>query len=205
MRPLALALALLLSTPALALATEAPTLPSYDADDIAAMKDGDVLREVTSGEPNRGDALGLVHAPAADVQAVLLDWNRLDEWSPAAYDVMIARQEGEHTIVSGSTDVPWPISDRTWEIRTLAQDRAVGDQPAWVLSWSYVEGSGNLDDTFGYWLVYPLPEDPEWTLVRYVVNADAGIPIPDSVINWATNRTLPALFRNLGERVAGTR
>lgn len=186
-----------------AFATEAPALPAYSASELQAMKSGDVMTSVVSGEPNRGEAVGVFRAAPDRLQSVLLDWNQLDTWSPAAYDVRITGQDGDAVLVSGMTDIPM-LPDRSWQIRTTSAQRTVGGQPAWVLSWTYVPGSGNLSDTFGYWLVYALPDDPEWTLVRYVVNADAGLPIPDSIINWATNRTLPTLFARLAERVGAT-
>jgi hypothetical protein len=189
--------------PAAAQASEAPALPAYTAGQLEEMQGGEVMTSVEAGEPNRGEAVGVFRAAPEQIRAVLLDWDRLDTWSPAAYDVRITGRDGDAVLVSGMTDIPM-LPDRSWQIRTTSGEQTVGGVAAWVLSWTYVRESGNLDDTFGYWLVYALPEAPEWSLVRYVVNADAGLPIPDSIINWATNRTLPTLFARLAEQVGAS-
>ena len=51
---------------------------------------------------------------------------------------------------------------------------------AFIYRFDYVHGTGNIDESFGFWVLYALPDHPEWTYVRYVVNADPGIAIPQA-------------------------
>ncbi|MFT4702331.1 MAG: hypothetical protein ACI81R_000015 [Bradymonadia bacterium] len=182
-------------------ASAAPSLGRVDSGVLTELENGEVLRSVVAGTPNHGEALGKIEGTVAEVAATLMDWNTFDQWSPSAYDVRVVGEEGAQTRVAGATELPWPISDRTWHIMTRAESLTVDGQECWSMSWTYVAGSGNLEDTSGYWLACPWPHDASASIVRYVVDADAGIPIPNSVINWATNRTLPTLFERLNEQV----
>jgi hypothetical protein len=55
-----------------------------------------------------------------------------------------------------------------------------------------------MDDVNGYWLL--TSHSSGCTLVRYVINADLGIWLPDAIINWATRSMLPGIISGLRDR-----
>ena len=96
--------------------------------------------------------------------------------------------------------MPWPISDRRWEINSERSEQTLDGVESLVTEYVYIEGSGNMDEMHGYWVVQPWPDDPEYTLVKYVVNADLGVALPRSIINWAARRMLPGIIDGLQGR-----
>ena len=181
-------------------AQEAPEPPRLDDDDVAELMQGEVIRDLERGEVFRGEVVGMIQAPVSELSAILLDYENLEEWSPAAYGVEILEQTGNEMLISGNTSLPWPIADRNWHLEVQHQNTQFDGQECFVNQWSYVHGSGNLDENYGYWLLCPYAADASYTVLRYVNHADPGIAIPNAVINWATRRALPDLIENLAER-----
>lgn len=184
----------LLPSAAAAQSVEAPTQPSLSADEVASIESGEVVVHTRRGTPNRGEVVGLVCAPISEVWAIVRDFNNLHRWYPDMEDSqLIATGHGR-----GQTNMPWPISDRNWEIAATQGEQTVGGVSSYVATFDYIEGSGNLEEMFGYWLVR------EWdngcTMVRYVLNADLGIALPSSIVNWAARRMLPGIITGLRDR-----
>ncbi len=199
-RRLALAALSLLFFAAPALATEAPAVTPLSAEQAAELMDGETIRDVDSGVPVRAEVVALIQAPMHQLAEIIVDYDRASEWAPATPELGVSGRDGEAYLVTGVTALPWPIANRTWTMRAVFGEREVEGHSAWVDVFQYVEGSGNIDDSFGYWLLLPWPEDPSYTYVKYVVNADPGIALPDFVIRWATGNALPGLIEALSER-----
>lgn len=175
-------------------------LPRLDAADYEELLEGNAIRGVSGAEVHRGEVIGMIRAPVDELAAIILDYENLGEWSPAAYDVRIIERTSSSMVVEGKTRLPWPITDRTWHNRATHGAETVGGIECFVNRWQYVPGSGNMDDTYGYWLLFPYHADPTYTVIRYVGYADPGIALPDFVIDWATRRALPDIIANLRER-----
>ena len=184
--------------PALASAQETPAIPSLSADQIAEMRDGEVMVSTQRGDPNRGEAIGIVCAPIDELWEIVLDFDNMHRWFPDMLVSDIVSRDGEGAVGYGETNMPWPVANRTWQARTVPGQRTIGGVEAYVAVYEYVDGSGNMDEMYGYWLL--TPADDGCTLVRYVVNADLGIWLPDVIINWASRRLLPGTVEGLGER-----
>ncbi len=91
--------------------------------------------------------------------------------------------------------LPFPLVDRNYTVRL--EESPVGDE-GWVLLWSYVEGSGNVKDTRGGWLVEAIESGSR---VTYHVFTDPGGLIPKWAVNKLSLRTLPDVLRALADRV----
>ena len=61
----------------------------------------------------------------------------------------------------------------------------------------YVQGSGNLVDVQGYWLLLPWGDDGSQSLVRYHVAIDLGTWLPDFLLEWSTENFLPMKIQGL--------
>ena len=179
---------------------ESPRVPNLDADEIEELMDGDAIVDTERGEGvNRGDVIGLIHAPMDEVWEIVQDFENLDRWFPDMQDTELVGSD----LGQGGTNMPWPVADRRWQIELDREEGRVVDGITanvawWTCNQDYEDS--NVDDTYGYWLVYTWPDNPEYTLVRYVINADLGIWLPDPVIRWATRRLLPGMVEGLQER-----
>ncbi len=195
-----LAVVVVFSVPALSY--EAPSLADLSGERMAELLEGKKLTSVRGGSAgtNRGEVVGLVEAPVDELAVIVRDYENIPLWSEALVFCDVISENGAVQIVEGETQLPWPLVNRTWRIRSEAGNRDVEGTTAWVNMWTHEEGHGNIDDTYGYWMLYPLPDDERFTVVKYVVNADPGLAIPDFVLNWATNRVLPELIEGLAER-----
>jgi hypothetical protein len=192
--PVSLVLALTLLAVRAANAQEAPSQPSLSAEQIAELEAGEVIVHTQRGAMNRGDVVGLVCAPLDEVWAIIRDFNQNHTWYPDMLEsTLVASGRGR-----GVTDMPWPISNRNWEIEMSQSVEDVGGIESHVGRYQYVQGSGNLEEMYGFWLVRPWPNG--CTLVRYVLNADIGVALPSGIINWAARRMLPGIVTGLRER-----
>lgn len=180
--------------------SEAPTIRELDASETAELMSGEVIRSVERSRPLRAEVIGLIEAPRDELAEILVDYLEIPEWAPATEDVVIVGTEGDCTFIEGTTKVPWPISDRTWRMCSRGGVEIIDGQEAFVYRFHHVEGTGNIDESSGYWVLYTLPDEPSWTYVRYVVHADPGIAIPQAILRWVTNGALPELISGLRDR-----
>ena len=191
-------LAFLLLSPAYA--SEAPEYTPIPARRVEALQNGEVIRDAVRGTPNRGYVIALIQAPPQELFEIVSDYPRIPQWSRPLRRAAIISSSGNERVIEGETELPWPISNRNWRIRSVSSTPTIQGQSALVNSWTYIPGSGNIRDTFGYWLIMPWPENPQYTYVKYVINADPDMSVPDTILNMITRRTLPQLISNLRDR-----
>jgi len=65
--------------------------------------------------------------------------------------------------------------------------------------WSYVKGSGPINDARGYWRIEPFNESH--VLVTYTTTMDAGALVPGWIERSLTKSSFPDVFKNLRKRV----
>lgn len=195
-------LAALLALPVFGSANEVPSLMPLTAEQAADLLDGGVIRNVVRSNPMRAEVIALVEAPAAELAAIVADYSTAVEWAPSIGACAVTGSDGDALLVDGITELPWPITDRSWQMRSVIGYQQVNGTEAYVQAFSYVPGSGNIVDSFGYWLIVPWSENPAYSYVKYVVNADPGIAIPEGIIAWITRSALPTLIEKLTERHA---
>jgi len=180
-------------------AVEAPSYTPISEEDADDLRNGGTLVEVQRGSPNRGQVIGLIRAPHDELFELVLDYETIPQWSSALVECTVHENEGGRMLVQGVTAIPWPLRNRHWFIESRNGSQTVDGHEALINAWTYVPDTGNINDTFGYWMLMPWPEDPEYTYVKYVVNADPGMALPNGILNWATRRALPDLISGLGD------
>ena len=175
-------------------ANEVPTPISRTQFTAAAA--GEVLIEAQRGTPNRGQVIGFVAAPLADVVAIVIDTNTHSTWFPDTVESRTIERNGSTGISSGVTHVPL-LRDRTWTITGNHSRPRYNGVQCDLVEYDYVADSGNMNDLFGYWLMCP---EGEGTVVKYVINADLGVWLPGAVVTWAQRRMLPGIISGLQAR-----
>ena len=183
-----------------ALAQESVTAIVLDDELEAELLDGDHYIDTETGRLNRGEVIGLVRAPMQDVYDIIMDFDNESEWFPDEEESEILRTEGDSIIGRGRTNVPWPIADRHWEVRTTPSTETLNNVECYVIRFEYIEGSGNLDEMHGYWVLRPYGDNNEFTLVKYVLNVDLGIALPRAILNWAGRSMFPGIIDGLNDR-----
>jgi hypothetical protein len=200
-------LALLIGLTSLAAASRAqpvPVVPSLSRAQLARLEAGDVLVEVVGRERPVSDTLALIDAPPPLVLEVIEDFDHYTEFMPDFTESEIVGREGEYTHCRMVVATPWPMEDRRLTVRTRSGSLQLDGVDALYSDWDYVEGSGNVVDTEGYWLLLPWGEDGQRTLLRYYLVADLGTWIPDFLISWANENMMPNTIAAIRNRLAAT-
>ena len=143
--------------------------------------------DVQVGRPSHGVIVGIVAVPVEQVLDIVMDCDRSDRWFPDLEDTRVVGPGR----CAGTTDLPWPISDRVWEIDTFAE----GGADRWEARFAYVEGSGNLGSLHGRYVLERL--DAGRTRVTYEGWVDLGFWAPQPLVAWATARVLPGILAGI--------
>ena len=197
MKTLGLALALCLPTVSV-LAQTTPVTPLELSElQMAVVLSGGHLESHEAGQRVHAEIIGLLHSPVQTVFDTIMDFDHEDEWFPDERNTRIVRVEDGRTYGRGETNMPWPITDREWEVFATTADETLGGVECKVIRYQYVEGTGNLDAMDGHWLLVPYGDNAEWTILRYVIDVDIGVALPRAVVTWGTTSVLPNMVENL--------
>jgi hypothetical protein len=189
----AAAVALLSSTAAVA-AGRCPDLAGRED----AVVRGEVLITLTEfpgSDAKEGCVVGYIPASPDAVMTILRDAASYDEYMPRVERSDVSTGSDGALLNRQELDLPFPIGDRQFTI-VLTEQRS--DDGAYRLGFTYVEGSGNIKDTRGHWLIEPWRDGSR---VTYVLWTDPGGAIPKWAVNRASRRTLPDVVAALRERV----
>jgi hypothetical protein len=193
----ATAAALLASVPALE-ATQCPD-PAGREDAIVRGEVLITLTEFPGSDAKEGCVVGYIPASPDAVMAVLRDAGSYDEYMPRVERSDVSTGSSGELLNRQELELPFPIGDRQFTI-TLVEERSPDGSRK--LIFDYVEGSGNIAETHGHWLVEPWRDG---TLATYVLWSDPGGAIPKWAVNRASRRTLPDVVRALRARVVDRR
>lgn len=145
----------------------------------------------------RGVGIIRVLAPADIVFAVVTDYDGFDRFMPMVRDSArrgVRGEHGERVVVYQSLDLPFPISNRHFEIEVETRDEQT--RRGWRClesRWAYVPGSGNIAEGYGRWEV--LEDGAGRALVAYVAFVDPGGRLPGWAFSWATRQGLPRILQ----------
>lgn len=181
-----------------------PQVPSLSYEQVQALNEGEILVEVINAEVPIGDVLGIIDGTPQAVLEIITDFDNYEDFVPYMAETEILQYDGETYTCRGVTDTPWPMDDRLWTIQAWVGEREVDGMNLLLSTWDYVPGTGNLEDTEGYWLLIPWGADGSQTLVRYYIIADLGTWLPDFILVWATENMLPGLLEAIRERAEST-
>lgn len=188
------------------IATTASAQPTVRAialssSEMSEIDDMEILVEVeVEGTTIEGVITARVNALPEDVWAVVSDFGNQDQWVPDMENASV-EGSGERVVGYAETNLPFPLSRRTWSINLYNRAETVAGIESYVSTWTYIEGSGNMNDNQGYWLIQPHPTDDGASLVRYEFIADTGIRAPDGIERNQTQRTLPGIIEGLRIRI----
>lgn len=159
----------------------------------ARIERGEVLVTLQQNDDvNRGVATGIIQAPMSDVVPLVEECWKYGDWRDNIKDTsLVSRSSDERVVCAGTAKVPFPARDRDGHFNVHNHTRELGGVESFVSTFSYIEGSGNLGDMFGYWILQPYGPNNEHTLMRHVLNVDIGGWLPDFLVRWATRSTLP--------------
>ena len=185
------------SAPARGIVDDACPDPAGHEDAIVG---GEVLIKLTDfpgSAAKEGCVLGYIPASPDAVMAVLRRAGDYDQYMPRVSKSDAAPGEGGVILNTQEVDLPWPIGDRHFTVRLVEERSKDG---GYSFKFDYVKGSGNVEDTRGYWTIEP------WnggSRVSYVLWTDPGGAIPKWALNRVSRRTLPEVVVALRERVRG--
>jgi hypothetical protein len=133
-------------------------------------------------------------APADIVFAVVTDYDGFERFMPLVRDSKRLGERGGRVIVRQSLDLPFPISNRHFEIEVESRDQQT--RRGWRClesRWWYVPDSGNIAEGSGRWEV--LEDGSGRALVAYVAYVDPGGKLPGWAYSWATRQGLPRILQ----------
>ena len=179
---------------ALPAGAETPAPRPLTEANIKKLEAGGQIVQVTSEGGNRGEVVGVVNAPTAQVWRLLMNYDDYRRWFPDQKESKTVSRQGSISILQGVVDLPWPFTNRSFKIRDTNVTSTVGGETHYHNGWTYVPKSGNIVDTTGFFYVSPFKGDPNRSLVRIVIKADFGIPVPDFVLAWGSRRMFPRII-----------
>ena len=173
---------------------ETPAPRTLTEANIKKLEGGGQIVQVTSDGGNRGEVVGVVNAPTAQVWRLLMNYDAFVRWFPDQKESKTVSRQGSTSVLQGVVDLPWPFTNRSFQIRDTNVTKTVGSETHYHNGWTYVPKSGNIVDTTGFFYVSPFKGDPNRSVVRIVIKADFGIPVPDFVLNWGSRRMFPRII-----------
>lgn len=173
---------------------ETPAQRPLTEANIKKLEAGGQIVQVTSEGGNRGEVVGVVNAPTAQVWRLLMNYDDYRRWFPDQKESKTVSRQNGISILQGVVDLPWPFTNRSFQIRDTNVTTTVNGETHYHNGWTYVPNSGNVHDTTGFFYVSPFKGDPNRSLVRIVIKADFGIPVPDFVLAWGSRRMFPRII-----------
>ena len=171
--------------------------PSSSAGDRRRLARGEILTQtwkLKGTDIGTGRARGVIHAKPERVFAIIADVNRYREFIKRVVDSRVVRDGGTSYDFFYKIDMPWPLSDHWFLTRNV--HRIDEQRRVYRRSWKLLRGSFRRNE--GYWQVEPWPGGR--ALVTYSVVLQPRSAIPQFVINYVTEKSLPRSIQNLRDR-----
>jgi ribosome-associated toxin RatA of RatAB toxin-antitoxin module len=132
-----------------------------------------------------------VHATAAEVMAVVADFEAYPEWvgNLEEVEVLARDRRGRGSRVAFRLGTPW--GEQAYTLAYRYQPRDAG------MSWTYVEGS--LEDLAGSYALEPAGDGT--TRVSYQLEVALGMPIPGFLMRQAAKQIVRSALGDLKRRV----
>jgi Polyketide cyclase / dehydrase and lipid transport len=196
------------ATPATAARGDAPPAvpPAPSVLEAARLAAGEVL---LSSRPAGSRSLaeevgrGIVQAPPERVFAAVTDFAHYQEWVPFVKR-SDAETESDGSVVSfESLELPFPLGRRYYKFRARTSVVGSGEARVWRTWWSYLPGSGNVDDHRGWWVL--VPAGAGRTLGTCSLFTDPGRGVPAWALHRGTSMTMPYIFSALRQQIHRSR
>ncbi len=171
---------------------------------LSGLEDGSIRSSTIAYKPDSvrwGRAIGIVHAPLADVLSVVEDYGGYQTFMPHFKTSKVLSQRGKSALVYMQASV-------AKNTMNLWAQMKVGPKPnegeTRIIEGKMVEG--NMDTFMARWEVTAI--DANRTLVAFQLVMDPKLPLPDSFVSaeneTATKKTIKALRQLLADRLKKT-
>ena len=157
------------------------TLTETEKADLAAGKS--VRKQVKHSTGGRGIAVMDVNASTDKVWAVINDFPSYPNWIKELETIDVYEKSGAHTKVHFVLNVLF-MDVEYWIDHT---QRPNSNALTWELDYGR---HSDLDDSTGYWMVYPSPADPAKSRVEYTVDIRLSGWVPGMVQEMLANKGL---------------
>ena len=137
------------------------SLTSTDVQQLASGKP--VFKQVRAGNGGRGIAVFDVQASEQTVWGVISSFEKYPVWIDGLAKCDVYKKDG-NTIYADFVISTWGVEVQYYIEHDYAPEKGY---LTWALDYSR---ESDLDDSTGYWLVYPSPIDPTKTRVEYSVD-----------------------------------
>lgn len=177
-------------------ATQCQTLNSVPADLLAkATAEPLITMETQPGSSLRvSTVVTRIDAPIELVFGIVTDHDAFARMFDEVRQSLTVGAEGTRRIVYMDIDMPFPVSNRRYEIELDQSRSGPAERPCWESYWHYLPGSGNIEANHGRWEL--IGEGPS-TWLAYVAFVDPGGHVPSWTINWATRKVLPRMIESV--------
>jgi hypothetical protein len=193
-------LTVMAATSALAEPVKVPTVT--DAEKAKLEKGEAVIHELkpVDGKGVAFESYGVIDAPTTEVWPVLRDCSQFSKFMPRIKSSSIKMFSGE-ALCAVELELPWPLTNLWSDTKSIYTE----DDPPGHYSrvWSLVRGTYKRND--GSWTVVPWGKNNEKTLIRYAVDSDPKMIIPDPILRSAQTGALPDVFKAIRKRVIEVR
>ncbi len=182
-----------------------PSQPVITEEQTEKLRAGEYIIELEhEGNVVTGWMLALVQDPINEVVPLLARCWEYSRWQDNIVDTKLVERISDNSVVcSGKTLTPMPARDRHGHFQVEYDTKVVDGTRSFVYEYEYLEGTGNLEEVFGYWLLKPYGNNQEHTLAKHSFSVDLGSRIPTFLIRWVLNRNVPELAytirKHLGE------
>ena len=146
-----------------------------------------VRKQVKQDNGGRGIAIMDVAAPVDVVMDVILDFPMYPKWIDQLSKCEVYHRENKNSVQYIYAD--FIISSMMMSIEYYIKHTYTPDKN--LLTWTLdYDKESDLDDSTGYWLAYPSPQDPKKTRVEYSVDLRVGNWVPGFVEDMLANQGL---------------
>jgi hypothetical protein len=150
----------------------------------ASLLQGDAIRrQVKKDSGGRGVSIMDVRAPTERVWEVILNYGAYPEWIGNLERTQTYRNAGNHRFVTFELEV-FGMDVIYYIDHTIDRDQG---RLTWQLDYTR---ESDIDDSTGYWLVYPAPGHPGFTRVEYSVDLRLKGWVPGIVENMLADKGL---------------
>lgn len=141
-----------------------PTKVALSSGELSTLSSGKpVLKQVKEGSGGRGIAIFDVDATEAQVWQTITSFEKYPDWIDELSKCEPYKKDGNNLYVDFIIST-WGVSVEYYIKHDYQPEKGY---MTWTLDYSR---ESDLDDSTGYWLVYPSPLDPSKTRVEYTVD-----------------------------------
>ena len=162
-----------------------PTPSTLTADETAKLLSGGAVRKQVkyADAGGRGISIMDVSATPDQIWAVILDFGSYPKWIDQLSSCKVLSKSGQHIFVEFQLKV-LGMGVQYWIDHTYNKEKGT---LTWQLDYSK---QSDLDDSTGYWLVYPAPDHPGFTRVEYTVDIRVSGWVPSAIEDMLAKKGL---------------